>query len=88
MGSSADLDRNGSNDSAWKSRISRIIEEESVRHLDDLILRRTNVGAQPENALSVASAACELFPWDSERRSVEIDRLRRYFEHRRLTPSN
>lgn len=64
----------------WKDDLKKIIAEESVLHLDDLILRRTTLGDNPARALAVAPAICELFEWDTFRCEQELARLRKYFE--------
>jgi glycerol-3-phosphate dehydrogenase len=38
--------------------LRRILEQEAVEHLDDLVLRRTTLGDQPMRALSAARALC------------------------------
>jgi glycerol-3-phosphate dehydrogenase len=45
---------------ARRGALARIIEQEAVEHLDDLVLRRTTLGDQPVRALSVARALCGL----------------------------
>ncbi len=52
-----------------------IIEEESVVHLDDLMLRRTNLGDFPKQAVSLAPMLCHLFDWDNERCDTECERI-------------
>jgi glycerol-3-phosphate dehydrogenase len=65
--------------SNWREHLSRIVEEESVLHLDDLILRRTSIGDNPKRALEVASALCDLFDWTEKRRRQEIKRVDEQF---------
>jgi glycerol-3-phosphate dehydrogenase len=66
-------------DRNWKNELSKIITEESVQHLDDLILRRTSIGDNPQRALASASLICQLFPWDNTRCQQEIFRLEKLF---------
>jgi glycerol-3-phosphate dehydrogenase len=43
---------------ARRAALTRIIEQEAVEHLDDLVLRRTTLGDQPVRALGAARALC------------------------------
>jgi glycerol-3-phosphate dehydrogenase len=45
---------------ARRTELARIIAEEAVEHLDDLVLRRTTLGDQPVRALTAARALCDL----------------------------
>lgn len=71
---------NGSNKN-WKDELKKIIKEESVIHLDDLILRRTSLGDNPNQALEVAPSICELFDWDKMKCEREVERLKRYYQN-------
>ncbi|MCM3697571.1 glycerol-3-phosphate dehydrogenase/oxidase [Microbacterium oleivorans] len=55
-----------------------IARTESVVHLDDIVLRRTNVGfrgeATPEVLDEVADAIADVMGWDAATRRAEIDR--------------
>jgi len=64
-------------DSNWKETLKRVVEEEAVHHLDDLILRRTNLWNNPARALEIAPTICELFDWDITLRYEEIKRLKK-----------
>jgi glycerol-3-phosphate dehydrogenase len=66
-------------DDSWLKSLSRIIEEESVCHLDDLLLRRTSLGDNPFRALELAPELCGLFDWDSDRCQEEIERVEHHF---------
>ncbi|MCS3700169.1 glycerol-3-phosphate dehydrogenase [Salinibacter ruber] len=68
-----------SSDSSWLEPLARIVEEEAVVHLDDLVLRRTNLGDNPKRALRVAPRLCDLFDWDEKRRRNELERLNDHF---------
>ncbi len=61
---------------AWRQSLRPLIVEEAVRHLDDLVVRRSNVGDNPARALELAGALAELFEWKEERREDEIRRLK------------
>jgi glycerol-3-phosphate dehydrogenase len=67
----------------WESQVRTIIEEESVLHLDDLILRRTSIGDNPERALKIAPVICDLFGWDESRSQKELLRFNKKFSHTR-----
>lgn len=62
--------------SAWRKSILAIITEESVLHLDDLVLRRTTICDIPEQAIAIAPALCQIFGWQQERIDNELLRLR------------
>lgn len=63
-------------DGKWKEDIRKLINEESVLHLDDLVLRRTNLGDNPHRALALAPDICDFFPWDSIRCTKELAALK------------
>jgi len=63
-------------DSDWREHLAQIIEEESVLHLDDLVLRRTSLGDNPRRALRMAPRLCDLFDWDAERCQEEVERVK------------
>ena len=75
-------------DSSWKEILKKIIERESVVHLDDLILRRTSIGDNPSRALDIALIICNLFNWDAQRSEIEIKRLRNFYQHKKITFEN
>jgi glycerol-3-phosphate dehydrogenase len=56
--------------------LKSIIEEESVLHLDDLVLRRTSLWDNPSKALEIAPQICDFFDWDELRCKAEILRLK------------
>jgi glycerol-3-phosphate dehydrogenase len=66
-------------DPSWKDPLRRIIEEESVLHLDDLMIRRTSLGDNPARAMKISREICGIFQWDEDRCRLEIDRLRKSF---------
>ena len=68
------------NDTEWLTEMWQIIQDEAVVHLDDLVLRRTSIGDNPERAMQVAPRLCELFGWDFARTQVELGNLQAYFE--------
>lgn len=49
--------------------------DEAVRHLDDLMLRRTDWGMDPRRGLSVARSIATLLDWDEARITCEVERL-------------
>ncbi len=55
--------------------LKKIIEDESVIHLDDLVLRRTTLWEQPAALLKTTRDLASLFPWDVSRQDREISRL-------------
>jgi len=64
---------------SWKDPLRRIVEEESVLHLDDLMIRRTSLGDNPARAMEISREICGIFDWDEDRCRLEIDRLRKSF---------
>ena len=64
-------------DGSWRDELCLLIAEESVQHLDDLMLRRTSLGDDPRTAREVATRVCEVFDWDASRRDLELRRLER-----------
>jgi len=66
-------------DPSWKDPLRRIIEEESVLHLDDLMIRRTSLGDNPARAMNISRETCGIFRWDEARCRLEIGRLRKRF---------
>lgn len=70
------------NNQEWKEQLTNIIKEQSVLHLEDLIVRRTTLGDNPLRALAIAPSLAELFEWDEQRGAEEIKRLKTYFENR------
>ncbi|MGB6167432.1 MAG: FAD-dependent oxidoreductase [Geitlerinemataceae cyanobacterium] len=72
-------------DESWKAELSQLIAEESVQHLDDLVLRRTSLGDNPERAISMLPELCEFWDWDETLRQEEMVRVRRYYDGRKPT---
>jgi glycerol-3-phosphate dehydrogenase len=64
-------------DGVWMRDLQHLISEESVKHLDDLILRRTSLGEDPRKARAVAEVVCDAFDWNPSRREAELERLDR-----------
>jgi glycerol-3-phosphate dehydrogenase len=73
-----DVDVN-TDDASWRRVLRQIIREESVHHLDDLMLRRTSLGDDPRRALELAPALCDLFDWDDSRCQDEVERIENHF---------
>jgi glycerol-3-phosphate dehydrogenase len=61
------------------SLLKEIVENESVLHLSDLILRRTSLGDHPERAIKILPKIRPIFDWDDKRWEIEIDRLKNDF---------
>ncbi len=57
--------------------LRRMAEEETVVHLDDLILRRADWGWVPDEARAVASKICQALGWEQSKRRIELERLDR-----------
>lgn len=67
------------NDLNWKKKLDSIIKNESVVHLDDLILRRSSIGDNPIRAVKSALTIADIFNWDESRVTDEIARLQNSF---------
>jgi glycerol-3-phosphate dehydrogenase len=64
------------NDPEWKVTLRSLIKEESILHLDDLILRRTTLWENPSRSVEIASILCKAFSWNEEQSEIEIGRLK------------
>jgi glycerol-3-phosphate dehydrogenase len=64
-----------SDEGPWREALRRAVEEEAALHLDDLLLRRTGFGDDPERALAVAPVACRLLGWRGAGAQAERARL-------------
>jgi glycerol-3-phosphate dehydrogenase len=52
---------------------SALIESESPQSLEDLLVRRSNLVSDPDNAVLVAEECCVAFGWDDARCAHEMD---------------
>lgn len=64
-------------DPALAGSAGELLEKESVVHLDDLILRRTDWGFDPRAGLEIGAAIAPGLGWEPGRAASEIDRLKR-----------
>ena len=71
-------------DSIWKEHLKKIVREEAVRHLDDVIFRRTDIWEDPMRAKEIAPAIGVLFDWDESRRKREIANLFKLLERKSI----
>jgi glycerol-3-phosphate dehydrogenase len=55
--------------------LQRLISDESVVHLSDLVVRRTDLWESPASARALTPDICGLFSWDEKQRILEIDML-------------
>jgi len=62
-------------DNAWQEPLHHAIATEAVRHLDDLLLRRSALGDNSARAKMLAPQVCTLFDWDTVRAEREIKAL-------------
>jgi glycerol-3-phosphate dehydrogenase len=63
----------------WKEQVKKIVQEEAVMHLDDLIFRRSDAWEKADRALEIAPRICDLMGWDEYRRKRELQRLSALF---------
>jgi glycerol-3-phosphate dehydrogenase len=68
---------------AWLDPLRQNLASEAVRHLEDLMVRRTNLGDNPPRALELAPAAASLFDGGAPERRLEIERLHAHFASRK-----
>ena len=52
--------------------LKRIVEEESVMYLSDLVFRRTSLGENPKRALNSLEKLKPLFPFNDKRWKMEV----------------
>jgi len=57
--------------------LKEIINQESVVHLSDLILRRTSLGDNPDRAIAILPDLRKLFDWNEKKWIQEIDILKK-----------
>ncbi len=62
-------------DTDWLDDLKAKISEESVCHIDDLLFRRTSLGDNSKRTIELAPLVAELFSWDSDKISRELQRL-------------
>jgi glycerol-3-phosphate dehydrogenase len=62
-------------DTTWLDKLRPLVADEAVCHLDDLVLRRTSLGDNPDRAKAIAPQLCTLFDWDDTRSKAELERL-------------
>jgi glycerol-3-phosphate dehydrogenase len=55
--------------------LGKLIEEESVVHLEDLFFRRTSLWTRPKEALHAAPRLCRLWGWDEAECASELTRV-------------
>ncbi len=58
-----------------------LINDQSIVHLDDLLLRRSTLWEKGTEALELATRLCDLFPWDRERKKLELAKCRSCLEN-------
>lgn len=76
------------NDEAWKTCLEKLIETESVVHLDDLLLRRINLIDTPARLYQVVEKMPKLINWRLKRWDEEIARLAKIYPCRGEPPWN
>ncbi len=59
------------------SLLKEIVENESVLHLSDLILRRTSLGDHPERAIKILPKIRQIFDWDDKRWEDEVEQFKK-----------
>jgi glycerol-3-phosphate dehydrogenase len=69
------LDHPAADPRPWRHALRQAVRDEAALHLDDLLLRRTGLGDDPQRVLAVAPVACRLLGWDRERALAERARL-------------
>jgi glycerol-3-phosphate dehydrogenase len=59
------------------SLLKEIVDNESVLHLSDLILRRTSLGDHPERAIKSLPKIRSIFDWDDKKWEDEVEQVRK-----------
>jgi glycerol-3-phosphate dehydrogenase len=62
-------------DECYLSSLRDLVVSESVQGLDDLILRRTSIGDNPEQALQWLSVICQRLNWEEHQNTPDLARL-------------
>jgi glycerol-3-phosphate dehydrogenase len=62
----------GAGDARWLEPLRHVVQHEPVQYLEDLLLRRSSLGDNPERAATLAAQICGLFDWDAKRVGEEI----------------
>jgi len=57
-----------------------LARDQSIVHLDDLLLRRSTLWEEGEEVMEWAEKLCALFPWDEERKKQELEKCRACLE--------
>jgi glycerol-3-phosphate dehydrogenase len=55
--------------------LHEIVQNEAVRHLSDLILRRTTLGDHPERAVKILNQIRPVFDWDDKKWATEVENV-------------
>ena len=55
--------------------LQKLVAEESVIHLEDLFLRRTDWGFNPLTARAIVKPIADLLPWDAQYAESEVTSL-------------
>jgi len=58
-------------------KLRRIVAEEAVVHLGDLVIRRTSLGDNPKRALAILPQLKGLFDWPEAKWQAEVETLKR-----------
>jgi hypothetical protein len=61
--------------------IQKLLDEESVRHLDDLVIRRMPLKKNPAHVIQLAKEICSGLKWNELECEQETIRLKRHFQH-------
>jgi glycerol-3-phosphate dehydrogenase len=57
--------------------LKEIVQDESVLHLSDLILRRTSLGDHPERAIKILPKIRPIFDWDNKQWEDEVEQFKK-----------
>ena len=68
----------------WEKTIREIVKNESVVHLDDLVIRRTNLGDIPSKAIENSQILTSFLNWNENKISREIERLKSFYNSRKI----
>ena len=79
-------DLSSGNDEAWKCRLEKLIDTESVVHIDDLLFRRINLIHTPEKLSQVVEKMQKLVNWRLNDWEEEVARLGKIYHSIRDHP--
>jgi glycerol-3-phosphate dehydrogenase len=66
-------------DNTWIEPLIKVAMDESVIHLNDLVVRRTSLGDNPARAMALSKDLCKSMGWNDDQIQKEIKRIKQHF---------